>query len=236
MNATLTDADLFGGRATRGGRAPLRTHAGVRTRIKICGLTRADDAQAACRFGADAVGLIFYPPSPRGVDPDRARAVRRVLPPFVTVVGVFVDPEPGFLRRVMDEVSLDLVQFHGDEEPGFCESFGRPYIKAVRMRDRLDLAEVARRYSSASALLLDSFDNERRGGTGETFDWTRVPPDLGTPFILAGGLGPENVAEAIAAVAPFAVDGNSGVESSPGIKDHAKIEKFIREVNRGEIA
>ncbi len=206
----------------------------VRTRVKVCGLTRPEDALAAARFGADAIGVIFYPPSPRGVDIDTARRVRAVVPPFVTVVGVFVDPEADFVKRAIVEASLDLVQFHGDEPPEFCEACGRPYIKAVRVREGVDLKQFARRYPTARALMLDSFERGLKGGTGKTFDWSLIPEDLGLPFILAGGLTPNNVASAVAAASPFAVDANGGVEASPGIKDPAKIEAFIREVNRGQ--
>jgi phosphoribosylanthranilate isomerase len=220
--------------ATGGAATPLAARAGARTRVKICGLSRPEDALAACRFGADAIGLLFYPPSPRGVDIDAARRIRRALPPFITVVGVFVDPQPGFLRQAIHEVCLDVVQFHGDETPEFCAACERPYIKAVRVHEDVALGDVASRYAGASALLLDSYETEKRGGTGKTFDWSLIPADIGMPFILAGGLGPDNVASAVAEVAPFAVDGNSGVEASPGIKDHAKIDAFIREVNSGQ--
>jgi len=206
----------------------------ARTRVKVCGLTRPEDALAAARLGADAIGIIFYPPSPRGVDIEGARNVRHALPPFVTVVGVFVDPQADFLERAIREASLDLVQFHGSEPPEFCQACSRPYVKAVRMREGVDLHQVARRYSGARALMLDSFESGKQGGTGKTFDWSLIPKDLELPFILAGGLTPGNVASAVASVSPFAVDANGGVEASPGIKDHAKIEAFIREVNRGQ--
>lgn len=206
----------------------------VRTRVKVCGLTRPADASAAARLGADAIGLIFYPPSPRGVDIDQAAAIRGVLPPYVTVVGVFVDARADFVERAIRQVALDVVQFHGDEDPGFCARFHRPYIKAVRVQAGFDLGQAAARYAGASALMLDSFDSEKPGGTGKTFDWSLVPAQPSLPLILAGGLTPENVASAIALTAPFAVDANGGVETSPGIKDPEKIERFIREVNRGQ--
>ena len=163
-----------------------------------------------------------------------AKSIRRELPPFVTVVGVFVNPDAEFLKRSIRDVSLDVIQFHGDEDAGFCASFDKPFIKAVQVREGLDLRGFARQYAAARALLLDSFETERRGGTGKIFDWSLIPQDLDMPVILAGGLGPDNVAEAIDAVAPFAVDGNGGVESTPGIKDPEKIQAFIREVNRGQ--
>jgi phosphoribosylanthranilate isomerase len=233
LNLELTDADSAEpGPAAGAHRVPCA--AGARTRVKVCGLTRPEDALAAARFGADAVGLIFYPRSPRVVDIERARTVRNALPPFVTVVGVFVDQQAELVERALAEVPLDLVQFHGAEPPEFCQSFRRPYLKAVRVRPGVDLHQVARRYSSARALMLDSFEPGKHGGTGKTFDWSLIPADLELPFILAGGLTPENVADAVAAVSPFAVDANGGVEASPGIKDPVKIEAFIREVNRGQ--
>lgn len=206
----------------------------ARTRVKVCGLTRPEDALAAARFGADAVGLIFYPPSPRGVDLDTARGVRGGLPPYVTVVGVFVNPESEFVERAVREAALDLVQFHGDESPEFCRRFGRPYMKAVRVHEATDLRQTVKDYADACALMLDSFEADKRGGTGKAFDWSLIPPDLEMPYVLAGGLTPDNVAEAVAAARPYAVDANSGVETRPGIKDHAKIAAFIREVNRGQ--
>lgn len=234
MNANLIDSAVSNGAAPDNGPAPARATVAARTRVKICGLTRTEDARAACRCGADAIGMIFYPPSPRGIGLQQAVAIRDCLPPFVSVVGVFVNPDSGFVNRAIRELSLDVIQFHGDEDADFCASFGKPYIKAVQVREGLDLHEFARRYSSARAFLFDSFEAERRGGTGNTFDWSLIPADLDKPYILAGGLGPDNVAAAVAAVSPFAVDGNGGVESSPGIKDPEKIETFIREVNRGK--
>lgn len=233
MIPELTDTAL-GEPGLDPGAGRLAAGAVARTRVKVCGLTRPEDALAAARFGADAIGLIFYPRSPRGVDIDVAREVRGVLPPFVTAVGVFVDPPAEFLDRAIREVALDLVQFHGEEPPELCEACGRPYVKAVGVRPNVDLHEIAGRYASARGLMLDSFEPGKHGGTGRTFDWSLIPRDLKLPFILAGGLTPENVASAVAEVSPFAVDANGGVESSPGIKDHAKIQAFIREVNRGQ--
>ena len=234
MASNLIDKPAPAEPAAGGLPTPSTVRAAARTRVKICGLSRPEDALAAYRFGADAVGLIFYPPSPRGVDIDVARRIRRALPPFITVVGVFVDPKPGFLRQAIHDVSLDVVQFHGDETPEFCATCERPYVKAVRVHEGVELGDVAARYAGASALLLDSYETGKRGGTGKTVDWSLIPSDIGMPIILAGGLTPDNVASAIAAVAPFAVEGNSGVEASPGVKDHAKIEAFIREVNSGQ--
>lgn len=234
MNASFVDTAVSDRPDSPAESAPARRAIAARTRVKICGITRSEDARAACRFGADAVGLIFYPPSPRGIELEQASVIRSGLPPFVTVVGVFVNPETEFVKRAIRELSLDVIQFHGDEDAGFCASFEKPYIKSVQVRNGVDLHRFSRDYSDARALLFDSFETGLRGGTGNTFDWSLIPDDLDKPFILAGGLAPDNVAAAVSAVKPFAVDGNGGVESSPGIKDHGKIEAFIREVNRGK--
>lgn len=204
----------------------------MRVRVKICGITRLEDGLAAARSGADAIGFVFDPSSPRFIDVDRAASIARALPPFVTRVGLFVDADSGFVQRMLDGVPLDLLQFHGEEAPKYCNRFGRPYIKAVAMGADVDVEYAAAQFSDASALLLDAFVPGTPGGTGERFDWGRVPTDIGVPIILAGGLDPGNVAEAIATVHPFAVDVSSGVEQEKGIKDAAKIEAFIQEVNR----
>jgi len=202
----------------------------MRTRVKICGITRVEDAQAAVAAGADAIGLVFVEASPRYVSAARAHTIAAALPPFVTVVGLFVDAPAARVREVLGQVPLDLLQFHGSETPEDCQQFGRPYIRAVRMAPGVDLASESRRYTQAAGLLLDAYDPQVAGGTGATFDWTRVPRDLNKPVILAGGLTPENVARAIQAVRPYAVDVSSGVEQSKGIKDAAKIAAFIRNV------
>ena len=202
----------------------------MRTRVKICGITRVQDVLAAVAAGTDAIGLVFAEASPRCVSADQARAIIARLPPFVTVVGLFVDSPATRIREVLGQVPLDLLQFHGRETPEDCRQFGRPYIKAIRMAPGVDLAAEARRYARAAGLLLDAYDPQVAGGTGATFDWTRVPQDLDKPLILAGGLTPENVARAIRAVRPYAVDVSSGVEQSKGIKDAAKIVAFIRNV------
>jgi len=205
-------------------------------RVKFCGMTRAEDARAAAALGVDAIGLIFHPPSPRAVDADRAAAVVDGLAPFVTRVGVFVDPRPGAVEQVLARVPLDLLQFHGDEPPELCAAYGRPWIKAVAMRSRDDALAAARRYAGASALLLDTWSAQRRGGTGRAFDWSQVPQQLDRPVLLAGGLVAGNVADAIRAVRPYAVDTASGVESAPGVKDHDKMKAFMKEVTRGQAA
>lgn len=210
----------------------------MRTRVKICGITRREDALAAARLGVDAIGLVFYPPSPRAVTVEQARQIVDALPPFVTVVGLFVNPEPEQVTAVDAQVGLDLLQFHGDETPEFCNGFGRPYIKAVRMREDVDLQRVAEQYASARGLLLDTYRPGVAGGTGEAFDWTRVPEGLAGAIILAGGLNPQNVGQAIAAVQPYAVDVSGGVEAAKGIakgiKDAAKITAFMQGVESAD--
>jgi phosphoribosylanthranilate isomerase len=206
----------------------------MRTRVKICGLTRPEDAREAARLGADAIGLVFYPPSPRAVGVAAAQAVLRDLPPFVTVVGLFVDPSEDEVRGVLDQVPLDLLQFHGEEPPEVCACYGRPWIKAIRMREGVDLWRLRRRYAGARALLLDAYQPGVAGGTGIRFDWARIPPGLGGEIILAGGLTPETVAAAIRAVRPYAVDVSGGVESAKGVKDPAKMAAFLREVRQGD--
>ena len=184
--------------------------------------------------GADAIGLVFYPPSPRAVPVARARDVVDGLPPFVTVVGLFVDEAPRRISEVLAGVRIDLLQFHGDESPGICGGFGRPWIKAVRMREGVDLRAVAEVYSGASALLLDAYRPGVPGGTGESFDWDRIPGDLPTKIVLAGGLTPGNVEQAVRRVRPYAVDVSGGVEKGKGVKDAAKIAEFMRGVKRGD--
>lgn len=202
----------------------------VRTRVKVCGITRPEDGAWAGVCGADAIGLVFYPPSPRSVEVEQARGVVAALPPFVSVVALFVDPEPEWVRRVLGAVPVDLLQFHGDESPEACEAYGRPYMKALSMGEGVDPRGVARRYRSARALLLDGFREGVRGGTGTTFDWSRVPRDLGLPVVLAGGLEPGNVGRAVRTVRPYGVDVSGGVEASKGVKDPARVEAFMREV------
>lgn len=193
-----------------------------------------EDALCAARHGADAVGLVFHPASRRAVGAEAAAEIARALPPFVTAVALFVDPEPEAVEAVLARVPVGLLQFHGDEPPELCRRFGLPYLKAVPMGAGADPREYARRYPDAAGLLLDSHGGGRTGGSGEAFDWGRVPGDLGRPVVLAGGLHPGNVAEAVRRVRPWAVDVSSGVESAPGVKDPARIEAFMQEVRRGE--
>lgn len=204
----------------------------MRTRVKICGITRVEDGVVAAQTGADAIGLVFHAASPRNVAPGQAEAIRRALPPFVSVVGLFANAAAEVVRAVLAKVRLDALQFHGDEPAADCGQFGIPYIKAIRMRDDINLYQAAATYDNAQALLLDTYEPERAGGTGRRFDWTRVPRDLPKPVILAGGLTPENLAHAIALVRPYAADVSGGVESTPGIKEAAKIAAFIKQAGR----
>ena len=206
----------------------------MRTRIKICGITRPEDGLEAARLGADAIGLGFYGASPRHVTPAQAQAVLAALPPFVTRVGLFVDAAEAEVRAVLDAVALDLLQFHGNETPQYCASFGRPYIKVVRMREGVDLATEVERYCAAQGLLLDTFQPGTPGGTGSAFDWGRVPQGLAKPIILAGGLTADNVAAAVRRVRPYAVDVSGGVEQTKGIKSAAKMAAFIRGVESAQ--
>lgn len=209
-----------------------------RTRVKICGITRIEDLHAAAAAGADAVGLVFYPGSPRAVSAARATELVRAAPPFLTVTGLFVNPTADEVREVLEAAPLDMLQFHGEESERFCASFRRPYMKAVRMREGVDLAAVAREFPSARGLLLDTWVAGVAGGTGVAFDWTRVPRDLPCPVVLAGGLDPDNVAAAISQARPWAVDVSGGVEerdangkTMPGIKSASRIRAFMRGVD-----
>ena len=197
------------------------------TRVKICGITAIEDGLHAAHAGADAIGLVFYAKSPRYVEAANAAAIVRALPPFVTVVGLFVDALEDYVRAVLERVPIDVLQFHGQESPGYCARFGRPYLKAVRVREDTDLLQCAADYAQAQALLLDAYVPGVPGGTGERFDWTRIPGRLPKPIVLSGGLAPGNVREAVAQVHPWAVDVSSGVEASPGRKDPAKVSLFI---------
>lgn len=197
-------------------------------RVKICGITRIEDALAAAAAGADAIGLVFYPGSPRAVSVERAAAIIAALPPFVTTVGLFVDLERVELQRILGRVPLDLLQFHGNETAEQCEGFNRPYIKALRVRPGDDVSARIGAYPGASGILLDTYVEGVPGGTGEAFDWSLVPPAADKPVILAGGLHPENVAAAVARVRPYAVDVSGGVEAGKGIKDAGKISAFVR--------
>ena len=210
-------------------------------RVKICGITRAEDALAVAMSGADAIGLVFYQKSPRHVSIAQAAKLVAVLPPFVTVVGLFVDASARFVREVLAGVSLDVLQFHGDETPEFCGQFRKPYLKAIRVKPGVDLLQCAANFHAAQGLLLDAHVEGIPGGTGARFDWTLIPADLPLPLILSGGLSVENVAAGIEQVRPYAVDVSSGVEAMTGmntlkgIKDAAKIAAFIREVKNADV-
>ncbi len=201
----------------------------VMPRIKVCGLTRVEDVQAAVAAGVDAIGLVFYPDSPRHVSIEQAAALCRHVPPFVTIVGLFVNASRAQVHRVIEAVPLNLLQFHGDETADQCEGFGLPYLRVARVRPGLDLLEFAAQFPSARALLLDTW-TPVYGGSGESFDWSLVPAACPLPVILSGGLSPDNVADAIRQVQPAAVDVSSGVESAKGIKDAAKIRAFVSAV------
>jgi phosphoribosylanthranilate isomerase len=206
----------------------------MRTRVKICGITRVEDALAAARAGADAIGLVFYPASPRCVEVTQAQAICRALPPFVSVVGLFVNPAREAVDAITDAVPVDLLQFHGEEPADSCTGFARPYIKAIGMQAGLDPLQVVAAHPQASGFLLDAYQPAIHGGGGVVFDWSRVPARCDRPLILAGGLTPDNVAGAIEQAQPFAVDVSSGVEQHKGIKSQAKIEAFMRGVERGD--
>ena len=206
----------------------------MRTRVKICGITRPEDARAAALLGADAIGLVFYAASPRAVSMAQAQTIVRALPAFVTVVGLFVDAAPAEIKEVLQSVRIDTLQFHGHETAEQCGRYRRPYIKALRMSEDADVAACARDYADAAALLLDTYHEKIAGGTGTPFDWSRVPANVDTPIILAGGLTPQNVAAAVRQVRPYGVDVSGGVESAKGIKDTQKMTAFIQEVHRAD--
>ena len=201
------------------------------TKVKICGFTEAENAREAAIAGVDAVGLVFYDKSPRNVDILRAQEIIEALPPFVNRVGLFVNANPSFVDEVLCEVSLDTLQFHGDESPLDCSQYQMPFIKSLRVKPETNVLQVADEFSSASAILLDSFNPSAYGGTGEAFDWSLACVDISLPIILAGGLNETNVSVAISQVKPYAVDASSGVESAPGVKDIDKIVAFIRNTN-----
>jgi len=202
----------------------------LRVRVKICGITRVEDALTAVAQGADAIGLVFYAPSPRAVSIEQAATIAKQMPAFVSVVGLFVNAEERFVKEVTSRVQLDLLQFHGDETPEQCAQYGLPFIKAVRVKLDTNLVQYAKDYSASRALLLDTYTEGVAGGTGHVFDWGLIPPDLNKPVVLAGGLTVENVALAIKQVKPYAVDVSGGVEASKGIKDAAKIAAFMQQV------
>jgi len=198
-------------------------------RIKICGLTRVEDVQQAVHAGADAIGLVFYPPSPRYVDLPTAVRLARAVPPFVSIVGLFVNADPLTVRATLAAVPIHLLQLHGDEDEAYCRQFDRPYIKAARVRPGMDLLQYTAAFPGAQAILLDAFV-DGYGGGGRVFDWSLVPTALGRSLILSGGLDAENVAAAVCRLRPEAVDVSSGVEASKGIKDAGKMRAFVAAV------
>jgi len=207
----------------------------IATAVKICGITRVEDALAAAHSGAHAIGLIFHAGSPRLVSHDMARSIVDALPAFITPVALFVDARPEDIERVIATVKPQLLQFHGDESPEFCSRFALPYIKAIKVRPGVDLLQYARQFEGAKALLLDAYQEGLHGGTGAVFDWDLIPPALPLPIVLSGGLTPANVIEAIRRVKPCAVDVSSGVESARGIKDARKIEAFMNGVRNADV-
>lgn len=205
----------------------------MRTRVKICGITRPGDGVAAADAGADAIGLVFYPPSPRFLSVERAREIRDALPPFVQAVALFVNADAAQVAQVIGRVHPAMLQFHGEETPAFCGQFGLPYVKACRVAQGVDLLEYLRPFSAASGWLLDAHVQEY-GGVGASFDWSRVPPRLERPLVLSGGLTRDNVRAAVRRVKPWAVDVSSGVESAKGIKEAGRIAAFIAEVRNAD--
>ncbi|BCN93732.1 N-(5'-phosphoribosyl)anthranilate isomerase [Thiomicrorhabdus immobilis] len=201
-----------------------------RTRVKICGLTSIDDALLAVNAGADAIGLVFYAPSPRFVEVEQAAQIAGHLPAFVTKTALFVNPDVSYVEEVLAKVNIDLLQFHGDESAAFCEQFNKPYIKAVRMQETTDLNQLSLEFSGSSGLLLDAYVPGIPGGTGEQFNWSWIPKAFTLPIILAGGLTAQNVKQAIQTAQPWAVDVSGGVEASKGVKSPEKIKQFMQQV------
>lgn len=201
-------------------------------RVKVCGITRSEDAEAAVQCGADAIGFVFWSHSARYIDVDSAHRIVEVIPPFVCTVGVYVDPDAAWVEETARMAKLGLLQFHGDESPEFCNQFSQPYIKAIRVKPDTDLLQYAERYRTAKGLLLDTYAANMPGGTGHVFDWQLIPQQLPLPLILSGGLNPDNVTDAIKQTKPWAVDVSSGVEASKGIKDKKKIIAFMQGVKQ----
>lgn len=203
-----------------------------RTRIKFCGMTRVDDVARAVDLGVDAIGMIFVPGSKRALDLHRAERVAAAVPPLVTRVALFLNPQPQAVHAVLASVPIDLLQFHGTETPAFCSGFALPYVKALAMGDRIDVSFEMSRYAQARGVLLDAHRSGEQGGRGESFDWSQIPPAVAPRILLAGGLRPDNVAAAIFSVRPFAVDVSSGIESAPGVKSERLMQHFVAEVER----
>jgi phosphoribosylanthranilate isomerase len=206
----------------------------MRTRVKICGFTRVEDAVFAASLGVDAVGLVFYPPSPRNVEINLAIDIVKALPAFVSVVALFVDEKEAQIRKVLQQVQVDCLQFHGDELPEACRFYGKRYIKAVRMQEDTDVSALTRDYYDADGLLLDAYHPSAKGGTGSQFDWGLIPKYCQLPVILAGGLDATNAKLAVEQTGPYALDVSSGVEAEKGIKDKVKMAAFIAAVHQGD--
>ncbi len=206
-----------------------------RTRIKICGITRLCDAQQVAALGGDAIGLVFHTQSPRTIALDSAVQIRLAMPPFVTVSALFMDEDEAWIRQVLETVNPDCMQFHGEETPEFCRQWSRPFIKAIPMGSVKDANRYAQQFPQAQGFLLDSNVAGRQGGSGDTFDWSKIPSTFDFPLVLAGGLNPSNVAAAITRVKPWGVDVSSGVEQSKGIKDAELIDQLFKEVKRVDV-
>jgi phosphoribosylanthranilate isomerase len=206
----------------------------MRTRVKICGFTQPEQAVQAAQLGVDAIGLVFYPPSPRNVEIEQARKIVAALPAFTTVVALFVNEQESKIRQILAQVSIDCIQFHGEEKSEDCRIYDKPYIKALPVHKNVDILEQAKYYHDAAGLLLDAYHPDLKGGSGHSFDWDLIPKQCALPIILAGGLSAENAKEAVQTVRPYALDVSSGVEKSKGEKDVAKMAAFIRQVNEGD--
>lgn len=203
-----------------------------RTRVKICGFTHIEQAQLAARMGIDALGLVFYPPSPRAIESTQAQAIIRSLPPFITIVALFVNETAERINQVLLQTGADMIQFHGDESPAFCRSFARPFIKAIRVREDTDIIAESKRYTGARGLLLDAWHPESHGGTGLQFNWDKIPEQSALPLILAGGLTPDNIQQALLSSQLAAVDVSSGVEIAQGQKSPEKIATFLQQIKQ----
>jgi phosphoribosylanthranilate isomerase len=200
----------------------------MRTRVKICGITRPEDALDAAYLGADAIGLVFYAKSPRAVNIKQAQTIIQALPAFVTTVGLFVDADVNEVKNIINHLPLDILQFHGDEDPTYCSQFYRPYIKSLRVNESSNIETFAQQHHQAQAILLDTYVKGVKGGTGQAFNWQLVPKHCSQPLIIAGGLTPDNLPQVIQQLKPYAVDVSGGVEKAKGIKDKAKIAAFIK--------
>ena len=197
------------------------------TKVKFCGITNLQDAISAAELGADALGFVFYPKSPRFISPKNAKEIIKKLPPFISMVGLFVNQSKSEVEEVIKDCPLNLLQFHGDENESFCKQYNLPYIKAISMKSDVDLLKCIQEYNSAKALLLDTFSKVARGGSGEVFDWKMIPPNTLKPIIVAGGLTPENVQTLLEVISPYGVDVSSGIEINKGLKDYKLMKKFI---------